>query len=153
MERMTTMGSETNRQLLARSIARKRDIEAELREVEKDIKRYEDIVLEEFLAEGMTQAKVAGFTLYLHRQVWAKKLDDPSSDAVIQALEDAGLRSFLTFNSQTLSSWMRETLEAAGAEVPVDGEGGDLEVADALPDSFKGVIGAEQRVRVRARKA
>jgi len=70
-------------------------------------------LLKQMQETGVQNVKAGGRTVYLHRQVWAGCAEGVSKEQVCEALEAAGLDEFVyeTWNSQTVSAWVREQKE------------------------------------------
>lgn len=76
----------------------------------------EEQLLTEWEMESVTSTKVSGVTIYLHSQKWATPKNG-NRQAVVGVLELLGMEEFVTFNTQTLSSYVRG-LEKEGEELP-----------------------------------
>jgi hypothetical protein len=124
---------------------RKRELEAELRIVKRDLGDTEPDLLEEFKEGGWRRVNHAasGVTVYLHRQIWAR----PATDQAPQALKDAGLGQYVQegFNVHSLSAYFREL---AKNRVEQGDPVTDLE--QLLPPELQGHIHLTQDVGLRA---
>lgn len=121
---------------------RKSALEEELDEVKKAIAELDAQIQESFIDEGVQNIKVDGHTVFLYRQVWAKKVDpEMDSQFICDALGAAGLGDFVKegYNSQTLSSWLREQEQPDGTF--------------SLPPELEGVIEAAPKYEIRRRKS
>jgi hypothetical protein len=140
-------------------------IKADADAVNDEMKQLESIILMAFEREGVQNMKVDGMTLYLHSQVWASAKDG-DKDGAMQALKANGLGHFVqeSFNTQTLSAWVRER-QAAVAEAVKNAErcfdAGDIEgysqflieAAEAdIPEAVKAALHISDKPGVRARK-
>lgn len=122
-----------------RLIARKRELEAELRQVKEELGdtagyepgKLERRVIAYFEQNGMQSTRVNGMMISLNRRLWAHAKDG-DYPAACQALRDAGLGEFVQprFNVQTLSSWVREQ-DRDGEPLPPAFEG-RIEVAEVF---------------------
>lgn len=65
--------------------------------------------LDEFEELGVSSMSAKGKTLYIHRQIWAGTAEGQEKSAVIEELQSLGLNDFITFNTQALSGYVRET--------------------------------------------
>lgn len=116
--------------------ARKRALEAEMKEVNAEMEALQASVLERWMDEGVTSVKVNGSTLYVRRSVYATVIDGDYARAT-RALKEAGLEYLLRANTTSLSAWVREREE--------NGE--------PLPPSFEGAIGRFERYQLGTRKS
>lgn len=105
---------------------RKRNIEAELREINGELAEVESTLIEQFVQDGLQSVAIKGLgTAYLRSDIWASapKGEDGHGDydAACDALERAGLAQFVQrrFNAQTVSAYVRNLPrdEATGAPV------------------------------------
>ena len=96
---------------------RKRALEAELRELQKELDELggeNGKLLDDFFELGASSVKTKGGTVYINSQLWAGAAigDDGGSDydRTCAALVAAGLGDFVQkrFNAQTVSAWLRE---------------------------------------------
>lgn len=120
-----------------RQQAKALEAEAEALKAEADLLETE--LLEEFAEAGVPRMTINGRTVYVHRQLWAKREADVDMAQACKALIDAGVGQFVTesYNSQTLSAWMR-----------------DLEKADTpLPPELDGILTSTEKFSLRTTKA
>lgn len=96
---------------------RKRQLQAELTEVESGVKAAEALVLTELAAAGVPKIEVehegTHATVYSSMTAWAKMKEGTSKEQVIAALKSCPDTAPLVsegYNSQSLSAWMRERL-------------------------------------------
>ena len=84
--------------------------------------------------EDIQSIKIGGYTLYVHRQTWARA--DPLVDRgqLASVFIAAGLSEYLGLNTQSLSSYVRE-------------------VGDGLGEDIKAVLEIDERISLRGRKA
>ena len=109
--------------------ARKR-LKAELAEVETARKVLEATILDEWERTGTSSIKVDGITIYLSSQRWVKPKDG-DRQAVVKVLEVLGMTEMINFNSQTLSSYVREILDTDQVIPP------ELETVIEVTEDFK----------------
>lgn len=97
---------------------RRRELKAELAEVEDQVRQLQETLLNEFEQAGMSSIRQDGTTVYVHRQLWCNPKDGDYLRAC-RALRDAGLGDMVTerFNLNSVSAWVREQ-EKEGAEIP-----------------------------------
>ena len=125
--------------------SRKRELKDELKTTNEEMRKLGEQLLNEFEHSGIQNINVDGVTIYIHRQLWAGAKDKP---AAIQALKKAGLVDYVaeTFNTQSLSAWVREQVALA--------EDDDMEdIYDALPPEFRDAINVSERFELRARRS
>lgn len=98
--------------------SRKRAIDAEKREIQKELDDLETEILDEFADEGIDRISVDGYTIGLRRDIWARPAKDPDTgetlrDAAVNALRAAGLDDYVKedFNVQSLSAYVRELVD------------------------------------------
>lgn len=92
---------------------RKRDLDADLRAVNKNIERLDERLQELILAEELPVSfKCDGASVYTREQLWASAKDG-DHDALTVVLRELGLREYLprTVNSQSLSAYVRESYD------------------------------------------
>ncbi len=106
--------------------ARRKVIEAELKEINAESDQITQSVLDRWSEDGVTSMKVDGHTVYMRRSIYAKVLD---RDRIADAMREAGLASMLTPNTNTLSAWLREREENQ----------------EPLPQSLEGIVGTFER--------
>ncbi len=96
----------------------KRDLEAREKVVKREMGELEKQILDDFEAGRVQNTRVNGMTVFLHRQLWAGAKDGDRA-RLVAALKAAGLEEYVseTFNSQSLSAWVREQ-DATGSELP-----------------------------------
>lgn len=123
-------------------IARKREIEDELRAVKSEIAALEPLLLEEMRNNQMERLSVntgsGSVTLYTHKMLVAKPKDGDRLQ-VVETLKSNGLADLVSenYNSNTLSAYVREHL--ANGEM--------------LPAPLAEVIETEEIVSVRGRRS
>lgn len=102
----------------AELIARKRELEAELRAIQDQLNVMEPGLVEAFIDAGIQHLRLNGQTLYLQQEIWASPVDG-DYDSLCDALERAGLGDMVVrrVHHNTLSAWVRE-LRKAGEEMP-----------------------------------
>lgn len=116
---------------------RKRELEAEVNLLKKQIAPIEAELLDEYAAEGVrSKGTQDGATVYLTRKIWARATD-LGKPAACAALKRAGLGDYVEegFNTNSLSAYFRERAkeleEQTGAPVAID---------DVLPSELRDVI-------------
>ena len=98
---------------------RKGELEIELRDVAARLAVLQAQVLEWFAASGVQSVRIDDSTLYLRRELWARKAEGVSHEAAAAALTTAGIGEFAEprINVQRLSAWCRER-DREGAPLP-----------------------------------
>lgn len=116
----------------------RRELESRLKVVTTKLSDLQEELLEGFTQTGLTQAKMDGLRVYVHRQLWASAKDGDYEKACA-VLKEVGLSEFVgeRFNTNTLSSWVRERVKS---EMP-------------LPEEFAGVIEVVEKFSLRSAKA
>jgi hypothetical protein len=86
-----------------------KELKADLKLAEQAKKDLEPRALAELERAGVQNIKIAGSTVFVHRQLWARAKDG-NKEAAVAALKAAGLSHIVseTFNTQTLSAYVRE---------------------------------------------
>lgn len=124
----------------------KKLLEAQVKDIDKELKPLEESLLEHFIEMGQQSTKVNGRTVYLHRQWWTGPIKDANGDSdydtSTRALIAAGLGRMVQtrFNSQTVSAWVRE--------LPTDELGVPI-----LPPEVEGKLLVQKTVALRTRSS
>jgi hypothetical protein len=107
-------------QEFARLALRKRELEAELREVQDQMARLEAELIEEFVATGLQYARVGNLVVYLTQEVYASPANG-DHDRLAEALAKLGLDDLVTsrVDHARLSAWVRE-MRREGEEIPAE---------------------------------
>lgn len=92
----------------------RRELEARLKAVKARQEKLETPLLDSFAKNETQNVRVAGITVYVHRQLWANPRDG-DYDRAVQAMRKSGLGDLIQerFNTNTLSAYFRE-LDAQG---------------------------------------
>ena len=109
---------------------------AQLAALENEQKAIELLLLGEWERIGQGSARINGFTVYIHRQLWAGTAEGKSGSDVAEALRDMGLGHLATANWQSLSAWVRELAQNE----------------ESLPPALEGVVAVTERFGLRTRK-
>jgi hypothetical protein len=125
----------------------KRDLERQLDQVKDqlDALAYQ---LRDYLGEGgYDRVRIDGFTIYVRRQLFARKFDWASTGEVCRALKENDLGQFVKeqYNSQTLSKYIRELEELHEEDLRT---GKILSVGELLPKSLVRVLNIEPSFQV-----
>lgn len=117
-------------------VKKKRDLEAELKQVKAWLKDMEGEVTSYFQQSSTQSINRDGITIFLRRELWAGREDGVSPEQAVQCLIDADLGEFAApkVNTTSLSAYLRE-LDRDGRKMP-----SQLEGIIKLVESFK--IGA-----------
>ncbi len=116
-------------------------LNAALSKVKAELKGLQDQVMEYFADAGIQSTKLeSGRSVYIHRQLWAAKVDeDMSGQEIVSALQQCGLGDLGTANWSSLSAWCREQERDADG-MPI------------LPAGLTATIKVTERVEPRSRK-
>lgn len=95
----------------------KRGMEAEMRKLNDELSKLQEIILEDFTESGMNKCSVDGMTLYLSEIQTVKVID---KTALRQALLANGFEDLLSCNANTLRSLVNSYEEEAGKPLPED---------------------------------
>ena len=131
----------------------KRDLEARLKRTVASLDDLESTLLSEMGNLGMSNARMDGLTVYIHRQLWARAAQHeettPDGNVVLvsdpietcNALVEAGLGDFVhpAFNTNTVSAWVRELPR-------------DLDGQPILPPELQGRITVREDFSLRTRR-
>jgi hypothetical protein len=92
---------------------RKRELDSELKALAARIDDLEQVLVPQFLADGVASMKVAGRTVYIAQDIQASPLNDRAE--VIAALKRSELGQYVSenYNSQSLRAFVREVAEEA----------------------------------------
>jgi hypothetical protein len=125
------------RYVALRAEAKSHEDAAEELKAEADLLEAE--LLEEFAEAGVPRMTIAGRTVYVHRQLWAKREDGVDMNQACKALVDAGHSEFVneTYNSNTVSAWLRDL---AKSDTPI-------------PPELDGVLTTSEKFTLRSTKA
>jgi hypothetical protein len=138
---------------LRRFVALTRQIEelkAELAPLEKERKTLQERLQTDFAQGGVRRVTVDGFTVYLHRSVYASYPE--GKDAAKDALRASGHEEYLAvdFNHQSVSALVRDLLKAEADESP-DDLSSDPE--ERLPEEWRGKLSFSEKYDVRTSRA
>ncbi len=114
---------------------KKRNIEAELRDVKKELAQVESDLIEGMVAGGVQNMTIGGFNLYLYNRL-SVRAKDRDHVRLARALFDCGREDLLIVGSQRLRSEVREE-----------------EDLEALPPQIREAVTVERISKVGARKA
>lgn len=119
-------------------VARKRELEAELRAIQDQLNEMEPALVEGFVEAGVQHLRVDGQTIYLQQEIWASPTDG-DYDALCDALVRAGLGDMVVrrVHHQTLTAWVRELRKAD----------------EEIPEEVRPYLKVSETYRIRVRKA
>jgi len=115
---------------------RRRELREALKDMEAEIAVVEQRLLDEFSRAGMQKMTLNGYTLYLHRQAWARPRDGETLRA-INALVQNGYGDYVILGTSKVSSLFR----------------GDPEEVEGLPPEIRDAFEVYENVSIRARRA
>lgn len=115
---------------------RRRELEAQLKEIKEERSKLEAEVLDQFAEAGIDNIKVGGRTVYLRKDTYCSPVDGDKERSAIY-LKNNGLGMFVSesFNSLTVSAWVRERI-----------------AEDNLPDDFKDYFKVSDTFKIMTRK-
>jgi hypothetical protein len=125
---------------------RRRELEVELKIIEKEEEELEPAVLEQFIESGVSKVTLNGLTVYLHKSLFAgterrdNETTDEAYERACQRLAEIGFQDLVQtrFNTQSLAAVLREM---APAEL------------EAFKKDAEGVIAVGEKTSLRSRKA
>jgi hypothetical protein len=102
---------------------RKRELEAQVKEIAHEIAEVEESLLEQFGEAGISSVRAEGGTVSMSRQLWAT-CREGNYERACAALRAAGLDEFVQprFNANSLSAYFRE-LDREGKPIPAEIDG------------------------------
>lgn len=119
--------------------AQKRRLEGELVGVKAELRALGEGLLQSMIEEGVPRLSVESSDgeglVYMHEQTWAKPKDG-DRHRLVRVLEALGMGDLVTYNSQSLSSYVREAL-----------------ASESLPEPLREVLELDVRVQPRVRFA
>ena len=126
----------------------KKETENQLDSIKDELAALDADLQQEFIEAGIQSIRCNGRTVYIHRQFWAGMVDGDRPRAMA-ALRAAGLNDYVfeTFNTQSLSAYVRERIKSGEEEQDTD------DVYILLPESFRGNINVTEKINIRSRKA
>lgn len=114
---------------------RKRDLAAELKQIQADLDRLETVVIDEMVRAGLQKVEVDGRTLKIVPAVFCSPVENRW--AVVEALKEAGLDQFIpqNYNEAQLRSFVKETAAEVFARADQEDRVATAEeIAAALPE-------------------
>ena len=115
---------------------RKNELRDDLAATQSEIDALMPEILEDFGDSGISNVNIDGYTVYLTAQLWASP-QGGDYERACDALIEAGLGEFVgrRFNTQTVSSWVREHIRGEDGDYPESPE-------DALAATQPALAGA-----------
>jgi hypothetical protein len=135
---------------------KKKEIDAELKRVNKELDELESALIPDFVLDGVQSMNVDGRTVYLARDIYAGVAEGATKDSVIDALKaNDETCAFIAegYNANTLKAWVREKAKPAEeacvkAGLPFDEDA----IRAALPEEFRNVLKVSIVPCLRSRK-
>lgn len=133
---------------------RKRELDAELKKVSKQLDDLEEILVPQFITDGVQSMNVDGRTVYIQKEVYAGPLN--GRDEVIEALKSSDLGQYVAenYNAQSLKAYVREIAKevelVCGREQQLYDE---QAVLAALPPALAAAVKVSFVHSLRSRKA
>ena len=125
------------------AILRKRELERELKAIDKEIAQLTPLISNFFAAyPEFCPMTVGNLTVFKRSQIYAKAREDSSRQEVCDALRATGLGHFVydTFNSNRLSGWVRELERNQPGTV--------FDAGELLPPDLARVLDVSPKVRI-----
>jgi hypothetical protein len=131
----------------------RKEHEAEVTGLMTALADLERELLPRFESAGLQRMTVDGVTVYIHHQLWAKALGGnmPAAVEALKACELAGMVEE-RFNSQTLSSYIREKAKEFAAQYEHGAPLAPHEILARLPAPLAAAIEVTEKVNIRTRK-
>lgn len=107
----------------ANLMAKKREAQAKVDSLNKELEIVEGAVLNEFVGAGVDTLPVTldngrSMTVYVQRTVYARPKEGIERSEVVEALKRARLTELISYNAATLSAWVRERLGVEKKPLP-----------------------------------
>jgi hypothetical protein len=137
----------------AELMERKRQLDAELRDVKAELEIVEGQVEEYLVGEGMQSVKLAsGQVVYLTKNIFASAKEGDKL-ALVEGLEAAGFKDLVTVNHNTFKSFCKEQIDMYKAAHPEAATLPIEELVIALPEQLREHVQLGEKTSVRMRKA
>ncbi|OPY90556.1 MAG: hypothetical protein A4E73_02400 [Syntrophaceae bacterium PtaU1.Bin231] len=125
---------------------RSKELEAEVKRLAEEMGRLEGPILTGLEVAEIERLSMDGLTIYQQEQLWVKTGPEATPQMVAEALRKSKLPEFTTFNSQSLSSYLREQASGVAWEDP-------KELLDLLPKALRSIVEITNKQSLRARKS
>lgn len=122
---------------VAELLGDKKAMEAELTAINKKLKEAEGLAVEALAASGLKGVRAAGKS-WGTRETWQVSIPSENKAAVVEAARAEGLDDFISVNTSTLKTWLKERRGEG------DGEASNL----AAGTAFEGLISEYREVRL-----
>lgn len=111
--------------------------------------------LDEFERMGVSSMKSKGRTIFLARQFWAAAAEGAEKLKVIDELRELGLGDFVSFNTQSLSGYVRETAKQHPDLVDAKGDliGTPEQIVAILPGNLPQLCKVTEKMELKIRKS
>ncbi len=123
----------------------KRDLEAKLNPIEKEIKELKPQISEEFNAIGQKSVNRNGWVVYLSRQLSVRAVDG-DTDAVVDKLRRARLGELISISHPKLSAYVKEKMYNPSTDT------WELDLGK-LPPSLREVVEVSEYYNVNCKKS
>ncbi len=121
-------------------------LEAEMKALNERMAQLEGPILEGLEVAEINRLSMDGLTIFRQEQLWVKTGPDATPQMVAEALKKAKMPEFTTFNSASLSSFLREQAASVAWEEPED-------LLTLLPKPLRAVVQITNKTSLRARKS
>lgn len=125
---------------------RVKDLEAEVKALSEEMGQLEGPILAGLEVAEIQRLSMDGLTIFQQDQLWVKTGPDATPQMVAEALKKAKMPEFTTFNSASLSSFLREQATGVAWEEPED-------LLPLLPKPLRAVVQITNKTSLRARKS
>jgi hypothetical protein len=131
---------------------RKRQLKADLEDVEEQIAQKIDAVTDEFINSGVNNIRIDGRTVYVACDRWPKVKGDKS--VLVAAMKANSLGDFVKedFNTQSLRGVMNEWIHTRMNELTPE-ERAVFDVNDAIPEALRDSLGVSEVYSIKSRKS
>jgi len=133
---------------------RKKELDAELKAAKQRLDDIEQLLIPQFIEDGVQNMTVAGRTISLVQDIYASPLDD--RDHVVAALKASDLGQYVAenYNTNSLTAFVREVARDVAALAEMQGRVYDEgEVLHALPKPLDAALKISFVHSLRSRKA
>jgi len=127
-------------------IDQKRNLEDQVKGTKEELAVLEEYIIENMMTSGVQRTTMDGYTVYIHRQLWASGANGP--EALHAALRDEGYPEMIEpkVNANRLSALVREY--DADPKYPHDEEGLPI-----LPGDLQSAVKISEQYKIKAKKA
>lgn len=129
----------------------KRDLEARIKSIDTKMDALAARIIERWVDSSQTSAKIGGMTVYIATDVYCSKQAGVAGVDLADTLIELGLGSAVSYNANSLKSWVKEQLTAARESNP--GVMTEDLITIAIPESLRNLVRFTEEQRLRTRKS